>query len=272
MNNNYTSLPLKKSTYILIHGAWHGSWCYKDIASLLIESGQTVIVPDLPGRSGSSTDNLKNINLNTYVDFITDLVKQQNSPVTLVGHSMAGVIISQVAENIPEKIEHLIYISAFIPENGQSFLDAANKYKDPGLSSEMTIDLVSNTVAIEKSPKAMECLFGDCNPEDAIAAMGFLQNTDAYQPLIAPIEISTERFGSIKKTYVMGRLDSSISLGSQIKIAAKNKCRMIILETGHASFISAKEYLADALLNNYGQPTQFSDRVQEPEVEHWRRC
>jgi len=269
--NTYTPPPLKKSTYILVHGAWHGGWCYDSVASLLKEAGQTVIIPDLPGRNSKSADAFKDINLNTYVDFITDLVKKQKTPVTLVGHSMAGVIISQVAENIPDLIEHLIYITAFIPDSGQSLFDETKKFKEPGLSTEMTVDLAKNRVTISKSEKTMECLFGECSEDDAKIAMERLQVTDAYQPFVAPITTSADRFGKIKKTYVLSRKDSSITMENQLRIALKHKCRMIILETGHASFISAKEYLADALLNNYGQPTQFADRVKEPEVDNWRK-
>ena len=271
MNNDYTPPPIKKTTYILVHGAWHGSWCYDEVASLLKETGQKVIIPDLPGRNSTSPDAFKNINLNTYVDFITDIVKKQKNPVTLVGHSLAGVIISQVAENIPDKIEHLIYITAFIPDSGESLFDETKNFKEPGLSTEMIVDLATNRITLNKSEKAMEHLFGDCEPEAAKKAMKRLQDSDAYQPFVAPITTTANRFGRIKKTYVLGRKDSSIIMEDQLKIAIRNKCRMIILEAGHSPFLSAKEYLADALLNNYGQPTQFSDRVKEPEVENWRK-
>lgn len=271
MNNEYAPPPLKKSTYILVHNAWHGSWCFEEVANLLKEAGQKVIVPNLPGRNSTSPDDFKNINLKTYVDFITSLVKQQTSPVTLVGHGTAGVIISQVAENIPDKIEHLIYITALIPDNGQSLFDETKKFKDPGLSTEMSVNLATNQVTLNKSDKAMECLFGECNEEDAQAAMSRLQETDAYQPLIAPITITADRFGQIKKTYILGRKDSNITMEDQLKTALKHKCRMIIIDCGHAPFVSAREYLADALLNNYGQPTQFADRVKHPEVDNWRK-
>src|ERR1700733_1981637 len=93
-----------KKTYILLHGAWHAGWCWKHIIPILESHGHTVIVPDLPGHGEDKTPYL-DITLKTYIDSITEIIMLMGKPVTLVGHSMAGVIISQIGENIPDRID-----------------------------------------------------------------------------------------------------------------------------------------------------------------------
>lgn len=82
--------------YVLVHGAWHGSWCWRKVVPLLRAKGHTVFTPDLPGHYRSATP-CADVTLKTYVDSISDLIVSNNHKVILVGHSMAGVVISQVA-------------------------------------------------------------------------------------------------------------------------------------------------------------------------------
>ena len=108
-------------TYILIHGAWHGSWCWQRVASHLQNLGHSVITPDLPGHHHNHR-NFKRITLRTYVNRIEEIIQTIQQPVILVGHSMAGIVLTQLAENMPDKIDLLIYVSAFIPQNGGSLI------------------------------------------------------------------------------------------------------------------------------------------------------
>lgn len=88
------------ATYILLHGAWHGAWAWKEIVPKLRTLGHVVYTPDLPGHGNNKVD-FKHVNLTLYTQAIIDLIKKIDSKVILIGHSMAGIIISQVAEYIP---------------------------------------------------------------------------------------------------------------------------------------------------------------------------
>jgi pimeloyl-ACP methyl ester carboxylesterase len=110
------------STYVLIHGAWHGSWCWDSVVSLLKKEGHTVKVPNLPGHGGDKTP-ITELSLQAYTDCVCHILDAQSEPVILVGHSMGGVVITQAAEFRPEKIKILVYLAAFLPQNGESLFD-----------------------------------------------------------------------------------------------------------------------------------------------------
>ena len=106
------------STYVLIHGAWHGGWCWTHVTPLLEDHGHTVLTPDLPGH-GSEDFSLADITLQSYVDAVCEIVDSQPEPVILVGHSMGGMVIAQVAEARPHQIRTLVYLAAFLPRDGE---------------------------------------------------------------------------------------------------------------------------------------------------------
>ncbi|MBA3922407.1 MAG: alpha/beta fold hydrolase, partial [Nostocaceae cyanobacterium] len=110
------------STCILIHGAWHSSWCWNKVATLLEQAGHKVIAPDLPSHGKDKTP-IREVTLQSYTDRICEILTELIEPVILVGHSMGGLVITQVAEQCPDKIEKLVYLCAFLPGNGESLLD-----------------------------------------------------------------------------------------------------------------------------------------------------
>jgi len=117
-------------TYVLIHGSWHGGWCWDKLASLLIRQGHSVIAPDLPGHGKDRTPIFK-ITLQSYVDLVCELLDSQTAPVCLVGHSRGGIVISQAAELRPKKIQKLVYLAAFMLRNGETMIQWARQ--DTGL-------------------------------------------------------------------------------------------------------------------------------------------
>ena len=105
------------ATYVLIHGAWHGGWCWDKIVPLLKKEGHKVEAPDLPGHGRDKTP-IPEISLQSYTDRVCRILDTQSEPVILVGHSMGGVVITQAAQHRPEKIKTLVYLSAMLPRNG----------------------------------------------------------------------------------------------------------------------------------------------------------
>ena len=102
----------KKKTYVLVHGAWHGGWCWKYVKSKLISLGHTVYAPSLTGLGDRVHLSNKNINLSTHVQDIINLINYEGlDNIILVGHSYAGHVISLVADRISNKISNLVYLS-----------------------------------------------------------------------------------------------------------------------------------------------------------------
>jgi pimeloyl-ACP methyl ester carboxylesterase len=112
------------TTYVLVHGAWGGGWKFARVADALRRRGHTVFAPTLTGAGERSHLLSGNINLTTHVTDIVNVIRYEDlSRVVLLGHSYGGMVITAVADTIPEKIAALVYLDAFVPQDGQSLFD-----------------------------------------------------------------------------------------------------------------------------------------------------
>jgi pimeloyl-ACP methyl ester carboxylesterase len=112
------------TTFVLVHGAWHGSWCWKRVRKLLQAEGHDVFTPTLTGVGERSHLLSQQVNLDTHVDDVVNLMRwEELADVVLCGHSYGGCVITGVADRVPERLRALVYLDAFILENGQSLHD-----------------------------------------------------------------------------------------------------------------------------------------------------
>lgn len=110
-----------RPTFVLVHGAWGGGWDWKHVADLLNANGDTVYCPTLTGQGEHSNLASTNINLDTHIQDIVNVILWENlHDVTLVGHSYGGMVITGVADHVPDRIKNVIYIDALLPENGEN--------------------------------------------------------------------------------------------------------------------------------------------------------
>lgn len=115
---------LDVTTYVLVHGAWHGSWCWKRIRKCLQEAGHQVFTPTLTGLGERSHLNGPGVNLSTHIADVVNLLRWEDlSNVILCGHSYGGSVISGAADQVPERIRTLVYLDAFVPEDGECVFD-----------------------------------------------------------------------------------------------------------------------------------------------------
>jgi pimeloyl-ACP methyl ester carboxylesterase len=112
------------AVYVLVHGAWHGGWCWRRVATLLRAAGHEAYTPTLTGLGERAHLRSCEIDLNTHVQDVIGLVEGEDlHNVILVGHSLGGVKILQVADRIPSRLRHLVNIDGMIPTNGRSIKD-----------------------------------------------------------------------------------------------------------------------------------------------------
>ena len=112
------------ATFVLVHGAWHGGWCYARVAELLRARGYRVFTPTLTGLGERAHLADLDISLRTHITDIVNVLKYEDlHDVVLCGHSYGGMVISGAVEVVPERIAAIVYLDAFVPEDGQSLHD-----------------------------------------------------------------------------------------------------------------------------------------------------
>jgi pimeloyl-ACP methyl ester carboxylesterase len=112
---------------VLVHGAWHGAWCWRRVVPLLQAAGHDVFAPTLTGLADRAHLLDRAINLDTHIeDVIGVLESEELSDVVLVGHSYAGAVITGVADRAPSRLQSLVYLDAFLPVNGKRMVDYIN--------------------------------------------------------------------------------------------------------------------------------------------------
>ncbi|HUZ76253.1 MAG TPA: alpha/beta hydrolase [Chloroflexota bacterium] len=120
------------STFVLVHGAWAGSWVWRKVRPLLLRGGNDVYVPSLTGQGERSHLAGPSVNLTTHVqDVVNTLFYEDLHDVVLVGHSYGGMVVTGVANDAHERIGHLVYLDAFLPNNGQSLADIGGPAAPP---------------------------------------------------------------------------------------------------------------------------------------------
>ena len=125
------------STFVLVHGAWHGGWCYKRVAQILRKAGHEVYTPTLTGLGERSHLMSPTVNLDTHVQDIGNVIRwEELSDLVLCGHSYGGMVITGVADKVPDKIKALVYLDAFVPSNGEAIADGLDPEMLAGMSDE----------------------------------------------------------------------------------------------------------------------------------------
>ncbi|EEL40880.1 Uncharacterized protein BC141101_01142 [Bacillus toyonensis] len=230
------------STYVLVHGAWQGEWAWELVKPQLEALGHTVITLDLPG-SGKDTTPSQNITLDSYVDAVTATINQQTEKVIVVGHSMGGIVITQTAELIPNKIDKLVYLCAFLPQNGESLGSKLDGEAGPQFSineNDMTAELIPNL--IEKT------FLNATENEEIKEASSKKMCPQPLGPFQQQLKISEENFGTVDRIYIETTLDRAIPIDFQRRMNTETPCSKIItLEADHSPFFSKATKLVNCL-------------------------
>ena len=234
------------STYILIHGSWHGAWCWDKVKPLLEKEGHQVIAPDLPAH-GQDKTLVAEVTLQGYAERICEVLDEQSEPVVLVGHSMGGVAITQAAEYRPDKIGHLVYLAAFLPRNGESLLQLAQQDAESLVLPNLIIAEAEGYTTV-KDEGIRLAFYEDCSDEDVARAKSLLV-PDPLAPVATPVQTSAENFGRVSRTYIACLRDRAVSHVLQKQMYTATPCQTVLsLDTSHSPFFSAPEALAAHLI------------------------
>lgn len=233
------------ATILLVHGAWHGSWCWAKIVSLLQRDGLNAVTLDLPGRAGDVTP-IENLTLERYAQAVCRVARVQKEPVVVVGHSLGGVVITQAAEYEPQRFAKLVYLCAFLPQNGQSLRTLAQT--EAGLvMPNVRPDTPKGYFSFREDAPLREIFYHDCSEEDARRAAMMLV-PEPMAPSATPVSVTEQRFGRVPRAYIECRQDRAIPPSLQRKMNEAVPCReMFSLDTSHSPFLSAPRELAQMI-------------------------
>lgn len=247
------SLAHTESPIVLVHGAFQKGACWSRVKAVLTEKGQHVLTPDLPGRESDPTAAQK-LTVGDYRDALLNIISTLPSPVLLAGHSFGGITISSVAEAAPEKILALIYLSAYLPQDGQSMRDLAATDADSRLAKDgnfvMTPDYAFASI---KPDQAGQIFATDASLDDrGIVAKSLIR--EPLAPMGGGVRLSAERFGRVPKYYISTTQDAVVSPALQDRmIAGAPIQRVFKLEAGHASYFTKPHEVAGIVLSVRGE-------------------
>lgn len=234
-------------TFVLVHAAWHGAWSFDKTKTILEESGAKVITFDLPGHGRDKTE-IKDVSLEAYVQKVKAEILKLDEPVILVGHSLAGFVISQVAEEMPDKIEKLVFIAAMIPYEGKTVFDIVNADKESQLLQNL-IFAEDKSWATVNEETLKNVVYNKASSEQIAEAAPNLVH-QATQPFFAAVETNANAFGKIDKTYIVCEHDKILSPAAQRNLVEKiGISKSLTLSTGHIPNVENPEALAQAILN-----------------------
>lgn len=233
------------STFILVHGAWHGGWCWRHIAPLLRARGHQVHAPDLPGHgddpapAGAQT-------LDSYAARIGGLLDAFSGDVVLVGHSLGGLVISTVAEARPEKLRRLVYVTAFLPRDGDSLVSICSVDPDNPLNAATVRTPDGKCVTVDPE-RVREIFYADCPADDVEFARARL-GPEPLAVMFQSVQVTPERFGRVPRAFIHCSQDVALPRFVQEQMVAASPCPTVLtLPTGHSPFFAAPERLAAQL-------------------------
>jgi pimeloyl-ACP methyl ester carboxylesterase len=241
--------------YILIHGAWEESKMWQYVSPILEQNGHKVTAIDLPGH-GENKQPLSQVTMAGYIKSVVDAIKKLDHKVILVGHSMTGAVISQVAELIPEKIERLIYVAAFLLKEGGSVLEAMQNDRDGKFFPEVIFSEDKTSASVPE--QALRNIgFHDVEEKVIQRVLPLMAEQQATEPFMAKVVVSDKNFGSIPKTYIRTSIDKVTSPALQDTMIANWDVETVLnLESGHFPAFSVPEKLAGLMFQSASITTE----------------
>ena len=228
-------------TFVLIHGAWHGGWCWRRVDDLLTAKGHKVFAPTLTGLGERSHLMRAGIDISTHSTDVVNLIKWERlSGVVLCGHSYGGMVVSAVAEQVADKIGSIVFLDAFVPENGDSMFELTNQV----VRDSLTAATARGDISVPGRPAAAFLV----NEKD----QAWVDSLTGPQPIGTMTEKLTitgarERIG--KKSYIRAGAYPNPGFDKALaRVKADKTWRTFEVPCGHDVMVDMPERLAEILI------------------------
>ena len=194
----------KTATFVLVHGAWHGGWCWQRVNDRLTAQGHRVFAPTLTGVCERSHLDSPSVDLSTQIrDVVNEIRWKDLENVVLVGHSYGGMVITGVAEQVASKIASIVYLDAFVPADGQSIGDLGGKVD----ASPFTAPIPAAGFAVNEADRAW--VDSKMTPQSTACFTEKIKLSGAYQKIPRKAYIRAKKFAGFASTFDRIRSDAS---------------------------------------------------------------
>jgi pimeloyl-ACP methyl ester carboxylesterase len=233
--------PPTKKVFVLVHGAWHGGWCWRRVSDLLQQKGHRVFCPTMTGLGERSHLLTKDINISTHITDICNVLKWEDlQDVVLVGHSYGGIIISGVAEQSADRLASMVFLDAFMPDNGEALIDKM----PPAMAARIKEAAARGEISLSPPPSAV---FGIGEKDRA-----WVDSEMTPQPFGSFTEKASyagARDKIAKKSYIRAKeYTNPIFDANLAKVESDPSWKSFELQTGHDAMIIVPEQLTQILV------------------------
>jgi pimeloyl-ACP methyl ester carboxylesterase len=231
-------------TFVLVHGAWHGGWCWTPLAHELAAKGHRVTAPTLTGLGERAHLLAQNVDLDTHImDVVNHIDAEELSNIVLVGHSYGGFVIRGVSEKRAEAVSHIVYLDAFVPNDGEAVINYTPKERAQTIRETIVKD------AAGTAPPPNAAAFGIKDPRLA----DWVNRRMTPHPLrtyLQPLAI-TARADSIRSRNYIACLSPKLDVfdSTRDRIRKDSNWRYLELQHGHDVMVTAPRLLAETLLS-----------------------
>jgi len=237
------------SRFVLVHGSFHGAWCWQRLLPRLRAAGHEAEALDLPA-SGDDPAPADAAHLGSYVERVGEVLARQPGPVVLIGHSMGAIVCAQAAERWPERLAGVVFVCGLLLRDGETLTQFLAEFVHLGIEDQVLANMrVSDDGRLAQFPRAAAApvFYQRCAPADAEWAADHLrpQATAVYAE---PPRLTDAGFGRVRRFYVKGLDDRAVSPTYQDLMVARTPCEAVFaLDTDHSPFLSAPAELAAVL-------------------------
>lgn len=248
MNSGEQKQTAQTDTYVLVHGAWQDEHSWDAVRPLIEKAGNKVVTVNLPGHGADNTP-IAEISLQRYVDAVVSKINEEKNPVILVGHSMGGLVVSEVAEKIPSKIKYLVYVAAYLPKNGDDLTSLSKQDAVSKIGPNLEFSQDYSTATIKKDV-LVEAFCADCSQQQQEQLLKNHKG-EPTKPLGEKAVLTPDNFGKVDKYYIETTKDFAVGTPLQEKMVADNGSvkKTIKMETSHLPFLARPEEFVKNLLS-----------------------